>query len=535
MKHAEVETTLPSLDETLDRLAAVEERYPEGVRVEQTRKALEANESFARDRRRLDAYFAHLASKDMFLEMYGLGHAPNGLPMALPSYLMEILVATSKVLCALGRRNLRAGGPRYLVDRMPEGWVTEEMAERLYAHFLTHEPDMGFDTLVYGRGSHRGMTFEEFKKTDDLLQAKILEAQSVDTYPGWVREYIRASRAAGLGEGCQFTWSLDERGRPLSDEDLDRQVAASLNHGGGPEAVMFLEVDPERQATYQNLCFMADLMSGEATDPRRRPVILDPRDVEFRGEGLFVTRPGLEREVRKVVSRLVDSDLKAYVKAREAEGRHDVVERLRRIFQTPALFPDLSKHLCGFYLIDKSSLTDMSLLGSVGIAPRTELVTPEVLERYRRDASLLHGIAIKPLHGQSAKGVTVGPTLAQVEEAVAREPMLAQETFWATPLQPSITPDIDDPDVQAGICCEARLVLQAGSPAVRHDPHGARVIAGLARSHFQSKDPERKVKGDAKGRGWYSNIGAIMAVKVELGTSLRDDVGIGMAPIYSPV
>jgi hypothetical protein len=298
-----------------------------------------------------------------------------------------------------------------------------------------------------------------------------------------------------------------------------------------PRCIQFLEVDPELQPSAQNLLFMADAVSGG--DPARRPVILDPRDTGFRGEKLFATRPGQEREIKKVISRLVDPDLKAWIKAREAAGDGAAIERLRRIFDTPALFPDMSKHLSDFYLIDKSSLTGMSLLGEVGIAPRTELLGPEHLARYRNDPSLLKRVAIKPLHGMSAKGVIVSPTLEQAEAAAAQEQMLVQETIWATPVLPSVTPDIRDDDVQAGICSEARLVLQAGSPAVQHNPYGARVIAGLSRNHFQSRDPERKIKNDPRGRGWYSNMGAILAVKAELGIKDKNDAGIGMAPIYS--
>jgi hypothetical protein len=110
--------------------------------------------------------------------------------------------------------------------------------------------------------------------------------------------------------------------------------------------------------------------------------------------------------------------------------------------------------------------------------------------------------------------------------------MLVQETIWATPVLPCVTPEIADPDVQAGICSETRLVLQAGSPAVAHNPYGARVIAGLSRSHFQSRDPERKIKNDPKKRGWYSNMGSILAVKAELGIKDKNDAGIGMGPIY---
>jgi hypothetical protein len=526
--------TLPSLDETLERLRAVERRYPDGVRIEQTRLAIEANERFAKDRTAMDRFLGHLGSKDMFTPIYGMGNTPNGLPVCLPAYLMEILVASSRVLCALSRKVLREKGPQLLIDRMPQGWVSAGMAERLHEYSLTHEPDMGFDVLVYGTHSHRGMTFDEFKKSGDMLYAKLLEAQSVDTYFGWAREFIRGARLAGLvAPRHQFVWCTDAVGRVLSDEAMDREVVATLNWGleSQPESIQFLEVDPETQPSGQNLKFMADAMSGG--DARHRPVILDPRDVEFRGAKLHATKPGLEREIKKVISRLVDVDLRAWVKAREADGGTAVIERLRRIYDTPALFSDMSKHLCGFYLVDKSSLTEMSLLGDVGIAPKTELLSAAHVARYRTDAALLKRIAIKPLHGMSAKGVVVSPTLVQVEEALAQEAMLVQETIWATPVLPCVTPEIADPDVQAGICSETRLVLQAGSPAVPHNPYGARVIAGLSRSHFQSRDPERKIKNDPKQRGWYSNMGSILAVKAELGITNKNDAGIGMGPIYS--
>lgn len=523
---------LPSVDETLEHLRQVERRYPEGLRLEASRLAIEANERFVTDRRRVDTYLEHLGSKNMFLDMYGLGNCPCGLPLALPYYLMDILEATARVLNAVTRRNLRAGGPGYLVERMPKGWLTDEMAARLHDYFLCHEPDMGFDVLVYGRHSQRGMTFAELKASGDWLDAKILEAQSVDTYYGWVREYLVGARRAGLGDECQFTWSTDPSGRRLTDAELDREVFATLTHGCAAEreAILFLEIEPEKQATYQNLVFMADLIArGE---PEHRPVILDPSELVLRGERLFVTRPGQEREIKKVISRIVDVDLQAYLRARSAAGDQATIDRFQAIYARPQLFPDLSKHLCGFYLVDKSSLTDLSLLGEVSIAPHTELVTPELVARYRKEPELLKGIAIKPLHGMSAKGVVVRPTLAQLEQAVAQEQMLAQETIWATPLQPNLNSEIADADVQAGVCCEARLVLQAGSPAVAHNPHRSRLIAGLSRSHFQSRDPERRVKDDPRGRGWYSNVGAIMAVRKELGIERKNDAGVGLAPIY---
>lgn len=531
----DIESTLPSLEQTLDDLAKTERKYPDGLRIEETRKAIEANERFAKDRQQIDTYLGYLGSRKMFTPIYGLGNFPQGLPVCLPPYLMDLLIRTSKVLCALARKNLAQRGPEYLIERMPKGWLTSEMAERLHEYFLTHEPDMGFDVLVYGKNSHRGMTFDEFKKSKDMLHAKLLEAQSVDTYFGWVREFIIGSRKAGLRERHQFTWCKGSNGQILADEDLYRQVVSTLNYGfeNDVDKIVFLEIEPEKQASGQNLVMMADAMCGYRTDPKLRPVILDPGDLELRGDSLVVTKPGLEREIKKVISRIVDVDLQGFIKVRESRGEQAVVERLKRIYQQPQLFRDLSKHLAGFYLIDKSMLTDMSLLGSVSMAPKTELVSEKHMEMYRKDPELLHKIAIKPLHGMSAKGVIVGPTLEQLEQSVAQEQMLVQATMWATPILPNVKPEIQDPDVQAGICCEARLVYQAGSPAVAHQPYEARIIAGLSRSHFQSKDAERRIKNDSKGRGWYSNVGAILAVKAELGLAWVDDAGIGMAPIYS--
>jgi hypothetical protein len=110
--------------------------------------------------------------------------------------------------------------------------------------------------------------------------------------------------------------------------------------------------------------------------------------------------------------------------------------------------------------------------------------------------------------------------------------MLIQELFWATPIMPDINPGIADPDVRAGVCCEARLLTHGGSPAVLHDPRAARTVGVLSRSHYQSADPRRRIKNDRAGRGWYSNMGAILGVKAELGISDQIDAGVGMAPIY---
>lgn len=523
---------LPSLDETLARLRATERRYSEAERAAQTRLAVEANERFATDRQRVERYLDQLGKKNLFLPIYGLGRSPQGLPMALPPYLIELMEASARILYALARERLRETGPALLLSRTREGWLTEEMADRLHKYFLAHEPDMAFDVLVYGRHSQRGMTFEEFKRSGDWLHAKILEAQAVDTYYGWVREYLRASRAAGLTKGHQFTWSADASGRPLADNELEDQVAATLVYGfeSEPDKIMFLEINPEKQATYQNLVFMSESMCRK--HPERRPLILDPRHTELRQGRLYCTLPGKEREIKKVISRIVDFDLGVFIREREAEGNTAAIEHLRQIFALPRLFADMSKHLCGFYLIDKSSLTEMSLLGDVSAAAKTELITAAHLDSYRKEPALLRRLAIKPLRGMSAKGVVVSPTLQQLEKALAAEPMLAQESIWATPIMPNIIPELQDADAQAGVCSEARLVMQAGSPAVAHQPHRARVIAALSRSCFQSRDPERKVKNDPNGRGWYSNIGAIMAVRRELGISERDDGGVGMAPIY---
>jgi hypothetical protein len=462
-----------------------------------------------------------------------MGNTPNGLPICLPGYLIDIMEASSRVLYALMRKLLKEGGPGYLVERMPEGWLTEAMADRLYAYYLETEPDMAFDVLVKGVHAPRGITFDDFKKTGDYLSAKILEAQTVDTYYGWVREFLRGARLAGITDpGHHFHNTRGPDGRRYTDEELDREVIATLNYPfeHEPESIWFLEVDPEKQASAQNLLMMADAMSGG--DLRHRPVILDPRDVEFRDGKLYATKPGTEREIKKAISRIVDVDLKAYIKAREADGQMHVIERFKRFYAEPALWGDLAKHLMGFYYADKRSLTQICLLDGVNVAPKTIIISDDDMARYRKDPSELDRVAVKPLHGMSAKGVIVAPTLAELEKAMSSEPMLAQELFWATPLMPDINPELTDPDARAGVCCEARLVMHAGYPCVKHNPHRARLIAGLSRTHYQSKDPKRRVKDDPKGRGWYSNMGAIMAVKAELGMSVKDDAGLGMSPIY---
>jgi hypothetical protein len=53
----------------------------------------------------------------------------------------------------------------------------------------------------------------------------------------------------------------------------------------------------------------------------------------------------------------------------------------------------------------------------------------------------------------------------------------------------------------------------------------------LSRTHYTSKDPARKIKNDPAGRGWFSNMGAILAVKSELDMTNKRPAGLGMAPI----
>jgi hypothetical protein len=155
---------------------------------------LEKNESIAKNRDVVAGYYNGLTDKGMFVPIYGIGDYPWALPLHLPPYLIQILRATSCVLYALTRKQLKDEGPDYLMNRIPEGWLTEEMTEILFRYYLTVEPDLAFDVLVQGANSPRGISFEAFKASGDYLYAKILEAQSVDTYYGWFRECIHAAR-----------------------------------------------------------------------------------------------------------------------------------------------------------------------------------------------------------------------------------------------------------------------------------------------------------------------------------------------------
>ncbi len=99
--------------------------------------------------------------------------------------------------------------------------------------------------------------------------------------------------------------------------------------------------------------------------------------------------------------------------------------------------------------------------------------------------------------------------------AIARFGHVAIPQFWRATSSP--LRGVNDPDARAGICCEIRLQLHAGSPAVPESPQRARCILAICHSHYTSRDPGRKTKDDPKGRGWFSNMGAIMMVKDKLG------------------
>ena len=100
-------------------------------------------------------------------------------------------------------------------------------------------------------------------------------------------------------------------------------------------------------------------------------------------------------------------------------------------------------------------------------------------------------------------------------------------------LKTRLIPSDPYPSLLAGLDVETltRMVFHAGSPAVPESPNEARCILALSRSHYTSKDPARKIKNDAAGRGWFSNTGAILAVKAELGMTDKRDAGLGMAPV----
>jgi hypothetical protein len=521
---------LPSLEQTLETLQKVEKKYDEGIRIAQTRRALEKNERISQDKKVVKEYYNGLIDKGLFVPIYGAGDIPWALPLHMPPYLIEILWATSRVLYALARKHLRAEGPDYLIKRIREGWITDEMAEILHRYYLTVEPDLAFDVLVYGANSKRGMDFDQFKASGDHLYAKILEAQSVDTYYGWLRECIRSARNTGAFDDSVFTM-VKKDDRPLTDAELDEQVLATYIHGleNRCDQILFLEIDPRNQPSFQNLALLVKFMSQG--DPKREPMILDPQDVFFEGDQLRHHWEGKSGTINKVISRLVDADFQSFLRKMTAEGKPEVIECLRQLYATPALWPDLSKHLAGFYLIDKSSITDLCMLDGVGVAPQTRNISPNLLESFRKDPDQLKHLAIKPLHGMSSKGVFVRPDLAVVEKYCSEEPMLVQEMFWATPVMPNINGELTDPDALAGFCSETRLVFHAGSPAVADSPNEARCILALSRTHYTSKDPGRKIKDDAAGRGWFSNMGAILAVKSELGMTEKREAGLGMAPV----
>ena len=255
-------TDLPGIDQSLETLQAIEKKFDEGTRVAQTQQALIKNEHVARSDAVVAGYYQSLANKGLFVPIYGAGDLPWALPLHMPPYLIEILGATSRVLYALARKHLAEEGPDYLIKRMPDGWITEEMADRLHRYYLTVEPDLAFDVLVYGANAQRGVDFDEFKASGDHLYAKILEAQSVDTYYGWLRECIRSARRTGVFDKSVFT-RVKKNHRPLTDAELDAQVLATYIHGAEHHRnrILFLEIDPRNQPSFQNLALLAKFMS----------------------------------------------------------------------------------------------------------------------------------------------------------------------------------------------------------------------------------------------------------------------------------
>lgn len=521
---------LPDLDQTIDDLDALEKQVDEGQRIEQTRRALEANQRVAADRAFIEGYYRDLGDRGLFVTIYGIGKFPWALPVHMPPYLMDLLLATARVLLALVRKKLATEGPDYLLRRMPAGWLSDEMADTMLQYYLTWEPDLALDVLVHGVNTPRGTPFDAFKLSGDHLNAKILEAQSVDTYFGWLRECIQSARRSGIFKDAVFTMQRAGN-RPLTDAELDNQVRATYLDGlKAPEdRLVFLEIDPQNQPSSHNLMLLCRFLA--AGHPGRDPLVLDPRDLYFEKDRLYYRSGKKTGPVGKVISRIVDPDLSVFIEAMRAEGNIDIIERLRKIYTVQSLWSDPAKHLAGYYLIDKSSIAELASETPAAMAPKTWIMTADDLAFYRKNPQMLRQIAIKPLHGMSSKGVAVAPDLDAVETSCARETVMAQEMLRATPIMPNINPELNDPDARAGICAEIRLLMHAGSRAVPESRRRARCILALSRCHHASGDPGRKIKNDPAGRGWFSNMGAILAVKGELGILNKHEAGLGMGPV----
>ena len=307
-------TGLPDLDQTIDDLDALEKQVDEGQRIEQTRRALEANERIAADKALIERYYRELADRGLFVTIYGVGKFPWALPVHMPPYLMDLLLATARVLLALVRKKLAAEGPDYLQRRVPAGWLSDEMADRLLRYYLTWEPDLALDVLVYGVNTPSGTPFDALKLSGDHLHAKILEAQSVDTYYGWLRECIQSARRTGVFKDAVFTMQSTGN-RPLTDAELDAQVRATYLDGleAPGDRLVFLEIDPQNQPSSHNLELLCRFLS--AGHPGRQALVLDPRDLFFEKDRLYYRYGDKTGAVGKVISRIVDPDLKAFIKA----------------------------------------------------------------------------------------------------------------------------------------------------------------------------------------------------------------------------
>jgi hypothetical protein len=186
---------------------------------------------------------------------------------------------------------------------------------------------------------------------------------------------------------------------------------------------------------------------------------------------------------------------------------------------------------CRFYLIDKSSLDKTVYAGGGWYCSENRAHHRKPAGIIAQGSGSVETVGCQTVARDEFKGVFVSPDLTVVEKYCAEEPMLAQEMFWATPVMPNINAELTDPDALAGFCSETRIGISCGftgrtrftqSSQVHHSaqPHPL---------HKQRSGPENQI--DAAGRGWFSNMGAILAVKNELGMTDKREAGLGMAPI----
>ena len=224
---------------------------------------------------------------------------------------------------------------------------------------------------------HSVVDFAVTKRDGGEFEPKLIELQGFPSLLGY--QYA-------LGDRYRRTYSLE--GRPtmseLSDAAYMDLVKTAIYGDVDPEETVLMEIDPDSQKTLSDFRALKNYIGLNT---------VNIRDVKKRGRQLFATVDGTERQVKRIFNRAIIDELEDLDVEIPFEWNDD-------------LDVEWSGHPNWYFRISKYSMPHLDHPA----APKTHF-----LDQLDTLPSDLDAFVLKPLYSFAGKGVTVGPSVGDVE------------------------------------------------------------------------------------------------------------------------